>query len=106
VTEAIKHNDQPCLSLESLWNTLHSTFNTAQNGQTNIEILNDIIHKPMAQWAPFSKEELKQVIAKCNDSSAPGLDKLSWRHLKIIIKQDKCLTNIINIANACINLGH
>jgi len=60
----------------------------------------------MAQWAPFSKEELKQVIAKYNDSLAPGLDKLLWRHLKIIIKQDECLTNITNIANVCINLGH
>ena len=105
-TEAIKHNDQLCLSPESLWDMLHSTFNTAQNRQTNIEILNNIVHKPTAQWAPFSKEELKQVIAKCNDSLAPGSDKLLWRYLKIIIKQDKCLTNIINIANACINLGH
>jgi len=46
------------------------------------------------------------VIAKCNDSLAPGPDKLLWRYLKIIIKQDKCLTNTINIANACINLEH
>ena len=85
---------------------LHSTFNTAQNHQINIKILNKIDYKPVAQWAPFSKKELKQVIVKCNDSSAPGLDKLSWRYLKIFIKQDKCLTNIINVANVCINLGH
>jgi len=58
------------------------------------------------QWPPFSKEELKQAIIKCNDSSAPEPDKLSWQHLKIIIKQDECLANIINIANVCINLGH
>jgi len=32
----------------------------------------------MAQWAPFSKEKLKQAIVKCNDSSAPEPDKLSW----------------------------
>jgi len=81
-------------------------FNTAQNCHTNIGILNKIDHKPVLQWAPFSKEELKQAIIKCNDSSAPGPDKLSWRHLKIIIKQDECLANIINVANACINLGH
>ena len=37
---------------------------------------------------------------------APGPDKLSWQHLKIIIEQNKCLVNIINVANACINLGH
>jgi len=77
-TKAIKHNGQPCLSPESLWDALYSTFNTAQNCQINIEILNEIDHKPAAQWAPFSKEELKQAIVKCNDSSAPGPDKLSW----------------------------
>ena len=31
---------------------------------------------------------------------------MSWRHWKIIIKNDECLSKIINIANACINLGH
>ena len=30
---------------------------------------------------------------------------MSWRHWKIIIKNDECLSKIINIANACINLG-
>ena len=29
-----------------------------------------------------------------------------WRHLKIILNQDSCLAHIINIADACINLGH
>ena len=106
VTKAIKHNSQPCLSPESLWNALHSTFNTTQNCQINIKILNEINYKPVAQWAPFSKKELKQAIIKYNDSLAPGPDKLSWRHLKIIIKQDEYLTNIINVANACINLEY
>ena len=36
----------------------------------------------------------------------PGPDKLSWRHLKIILNQDKCLVNIINITNLCINLEY
>jgi len=105
-TKTIKHNGQPCLSPESLWDTIHSMFNTASNCHTNIGIHNKIDHKPVSQWAPFSKEELKQAIIKCNDSLAPGLDKLSWQHLKIIIKQDECLANIINIANVYINLGH
>jgi len=82
---------------------LHSTFNTAQNCPININILNKIDHKPVSLWNPFSKKEFKQAIVKCNKSSAPRLDKLSWRHLKSIIKQDKCL---VNIANMCINLGH
>ena len=35
-----------------------------------------------------------------------GPDKLTWHHLKFIIKDNSCLTNIVNIADACINLGH
>ena len=30
---------------------------------------------------------------------------MSWRHWKIIFKNNECLSKIINIANACINLG-
>ena len=46
------------------------------------------------------------MILKCSNSSALGPDKISWRHWKIIIKNNECLSKIINIANACINLGH
>jgi len=60
----------------------------------------------MSQWFPFSKEEFKQAINKCNNLSVPGPDKLSWQHLKSIINQDECLVNIINVADACFNLGH
>ena len=46
------------------------------------------------------------MISKCADSSSPGPDRLTWRHWKTIVKNDVCLSKIINIANACINLGH
>ena len=95
-----------CLSPESLWNTLHNIFNTALHRHVDLDILNETNHKPTLQWFPFSREEFKQVINKCNNSSAPGPDKLSWCHLKFIVNQDECLANIINIANACFNLGH
>ena len=36
----------------------------------------------------------------------PGLDKLLWSHLKKIIKNDECIIRLIDIANACIDLGH
>jgi len=104
--EAIKHNDCPCLFPESLWDTLHSTFNTALNRQVDLNILSKIEYKATSQWYPFSKEEFNQAISKCNDLLMPGPDKLTWHHLKSIVKQDKCLVNIINIADSCINLGH
>jgi len=104
--KAIKYNGHLCLSPESLWDALHSTFNTALNRQVDLNVLNEIDCKLTLQWYPFSKEEFKQVINKCNNLSVLGPDKLTWRHLKSIINQDDCLNNIINITNLCFNLGH
>ena len=60
----------------------------------------------MSFWKLFFKEEFRQAINKCNNSSVSGLDKLTWHHLKSILKQDDCLNNIINITDTCINLEH
>ena len=104
--EAINHDCHLCLTLDSLWNALHSSFNTALNCLVDLNILNEVEHKPSQWWSPFSRNEFKSAISKCSDSSAPGPDKLSWCHLKFIVKNDACLTNIINIADSCINLGY
>ena len=104
--EAIKYDNQPCLTLESLWNTLHSTFNTALHQQINIEVLDEIGDKASTFWTLFSKEKFKHTISNYNNSSTLGLNKLSWSYLKSILKQDKCLCNIIKITDACINLEH
>ena len=84
--EAIKYNNQPCLTLDSLWNTLHSIFNTVLYYHIDIKILDEIGNKPKVFWTPFSKEEFKHAISNCNNSSTSGLDKLLWNHLKSILK--------------------
>jgi len=104
--EAIKYDGQLCFSPDSLWSALHSSFNTTLHRQVDVNVLNEIGSKAMSFWKPFSKEEFRQAINKCNNSSAPGPNKLMWHHIKSILKQDECLINIINIADACINLGH
>ena len=104
--EAIKHNDRPCLTPESLWNALHSTFNTALHRQVDVEILNELAQKLSQNWGPFSRSKFLSVISKCADSSSPGPDRLTWHHWKIIVKNDTYLSKVINIADACINLGH
>ena len=81
-------------------------FNTALYCQVNIEILDEIPEKLTSPWLSFSKEEFRIAIANCNNASVPGPDKLSWSHLKIILKDNECLGIIICIANACIELGY
>ena len=74
--------------------------------QINTDILDEIGSKTTTAWAPFSKEEFKQALIKCNNSLAPSPDKLSWHYLKSILKQDVCFYNFINIADVYIHLGH
>ena len=83
--KAIKYDNQPCFTLDSLWNALHSTFNTMLHQHIDIEILDEIGNKPKALWIPFSKEKFKCAICNCNNSSIPSPDKLLWNHLKSIL---------------------
>jgi len=103
--EAIKYNGQPCLEINNLWQALYESFNSTQHQQVNTSLLEEIPNKITTKWPPFLKEEFLTSINKCSNDSTPGPDKLSWRHLKVITKNLTCLVNIMNIANACINLG-
>ena len=77
-----------------------------QNHQVNIDLLEEIPSRLIIRWKPFSEEEFTSSIMKYNNSSTSGPNKLSWRHLKIIVKDVTCLRNLINIADTYIKLGH
>ena len=85
---------------------LHNSFNLAQNWHINPDLLDEISNKEVTRWPPFLKVEIIDAINKCNNSSTLGLDKLSWRYFKKIIKNEECINKLINIANTCIDLGH
>jgi len=104
--ESIKYDDQQCLEIKDLWNALYSTFNKALHRQVNVNVLDEIYDKPISPWPSFSKEEFRLALSKYNNLSASGLNKLSWGHLKYILKEDECLNIIISIANACIEVGY
>ena len=74
--EAIKYDNQPCLLLDSLWNALYSSFNTAFHRQVDISILDEIGNKQVTAWALFSKKEFKIALEGYNNLSTPGPDKL------------------------------
>ena len=106
VIETIKYNGQQYVDINDLWCALHSTFNTANNRQVDTSILDEISNKPIVPWPEFSREEFKFALSSCNNSSAPGPDKLSWNHLKTIFDEIECLDTFVRMANTCINLGY
>ena len=104
--ETIKYHDQQFLNIDDLWNILHFTFNTALHRQVDIDILDEIANKPTSPWPSFSKEEFRLALSSYNNFFVPSPNKLTWGHLKIILKDNKCLNIIIHIVNACIELGY
>jgi len=104
--EAIKYNNQPCLEINDLWHALHSSFNIALHHSIENVILNEIDLISPFSWTLFLEEEFTNVLAKCNNSSTPGLDELSWSYLKHVLKDNVWLNNIIRIANVCLDLGY
>ena len=104
--KAIQYNRQPCIKLDDLWQALHQIFNLVQKWQINSDIMNEIPTRNITIWTSFSVKEFRSSIVKCNNSSIPGLNKVSWKYLKAIVKDDMYLNNFVNIANICINLEH
>jgi len=104
--KAVKYNGHPCIKIKDLWSALHSLFNKAQDHQINSNVLDEISNKQPVEWVSFSEKKFTSFIAKYNNLSTLGPDKLSWRHFKCIIKDKLCLKRIINIADAFFELGY
>ena len=88
------------------WGDDHNTFNSAQDWWINPKVLNEILSKQISTWLPFSNKEFKRTIIKYSNSFTSGLNCISWKHLKAVIKDKKCFKNIINITNIYINLQY
>ena len=104
--KAIQYNSWPFIELDDFWKALYLSFNAILNCQIDTNLLEEIPSKPTIRQKLFSEEKFISSVAKYNNLSTPGLDKLSWRHLKRIIKEAVYLRKFINIADICINLGH
>jgi len=104
--EAIYHKDHPCNNLTALWNALHSLYNSAENRSINMRLLDRINQYDDIDWPPFTGQEFINAIAKCSNTSLPGPDHVTWRHLKTLISDKTCLSKIVNITNTCITVGY
>ena len=75
--EMIKYNSQPYLKLNDLWQALYLSFNTAQYYLIDKNVLNEIVQFSSLFWTHFLEEKFTSAIAKCNNESASGPNKLT-----------------------------
>ncbi|KAJ2936696.1 hypothetical protein H1R20_g404, partial [Candolleomyces eurysporus] len=104
--KAIQFEGWLCHNLGDLWNTLHSTYNTASDRPVDVSVLEELPDEPERPWPKFSQLELRQALEACSARSAPGPDHIMWRHLKQILALSECGDIIIALANGCMESGH
>ncbi|CAA7269302.1 unnamed protein product [Cyclocybe aegerita] len=104
--EAIRNGNQPCHDMDDLWDTLHSTYNSASGREYDASVLDELPDKPVREWADFSEHELLSALKGYSNSSAPGPDHVTWVHLKELLKDKHVLALFIVLANACLQVGH
>jgi hypothetical protein len=75
--ESISFRDEPCNTLDSLWNALHSTYNVASGRKCEMESLNEWPAFPEREWLDFTPNEVQVALAACAKNSAPGPDHIT-----------------------------
>jgi hypothetical protein len=77
VCKAIQFQGQPCHTLESLWDTLHGTYNAASGWQVDLTVLDDLDPLPERDWVGFSAHKMFDMLFACLSHSAPGPDHVT-----------------------------
>ena len=62
--------------------------------------MDEILIYQNVDWPPFFKAEFTNAINKYNNSLTSGPDHILWSHVKLLIKGDKYITNLVNIVNS------
>jgi hypothetical protein len=100
--QAILYQGVPCTSPDQLWNTLHSTFNSALDRP-----IGDKWESPSIRaWVAYSASELSDALTGTLNRSAPGADHIMWCHLKCIVRDSYASRLFLWLANACLQSGH
>ena len=103
----IKKDGKLVDSIDELFNVMHSQFSsTGQAPNTiNWDFINNIPNHPTHDFLPISVHELWSALGKTSNTSAPGLDHLTWCHLKILLSMPACDKALVKLFNAIMTSG-
>ncbi|KAF7779125.1 hypothetical protein Agabi119p4_3470 [Agaricus bisporus var. burnettii] len=96
-----------CNTEEKLFETLHNTYNAADNREVDVSSMyREIEEFEEREWVKFSVQEFHDALKNCAKNTAPGPDHVSWRLWKRFATDDKVCQFVTKIANACFDTGY
>jgi hypothetical protein len=81
--DMIHYDDSPCETPAQLWNGLQNTYNSVADRLVPAMIDDYVLSSSQWEWIPFTLNELCESLEACSNTSVPGPDHLTWRHLKV-----------------------
>lgn len=100
-----KLDGSPMSSKTEFWQELDGLFQNASKRPIDPSYTNILPSHPPRPWAPFRPDELTDAIEGHSVHSAPGIDHVTWRHIKAILKNATCRSKLADLFSACIFLG-
>ncbi|EKM73842.1 hypothetical protein AGABI1DRAFT_81057 [Agaricus bisporus var. burnettii JB137-S8] len=106
--EAILDNEgNSCNTEEKLFETLHNTYNAADNREVDVSSMyREIEELKEREWVKFSVQEFHDALKNCAKNTAPGPDHVLWRLWKRFATDDTVCHFVTKVANACFDTGY
>ncbi|KAF8657549.1 hypothetical protein AX14_007865 [Amanita brunnescens Koide BX004] len=99
----ILRDGQPIPDVETLFDTMHAHFSTSAAAEhVSWKAIDEIPQHPERNFPLISLKELWDALRPTTNSSAPGPDHVTWRHLKLALSipdTDAALVRLFN--NVC-----
>ena len=101
----VKDSNTPVSSIDHLWDVFNRQFNFSQASPVDWDFVNNIPARDERAFPPISTYEVKTTLQSTINTSAPGTDHVTWRHLKILLSDYEVATAITTLYNRIIDEG-
>ena len=99
-------NDDPIKDPKALLQHMHQHFNSSvASGTINWHFIHNLPTEAERSSLAVSSAEVLEALNSTSNSSAPGSDHITWRHLKLVVKDKKALHALATLFNRVIDEG-
>ena len=86
--------------------TAEVDFDAKMISEVDLSVLDSLPTLQERDWPPLSALKLTDALCSCSSRSSPGLDHITWVHLKAVLENKKSVQLLVTLADACICVGH
>lgn len=100
-----KLDGSPMTNKTEFWQELDALFQNADTRPVDPSYKHSLPTHAPREWHRFLPEELTHAIEKLTPHSAPGIDHITWRHIKKLLNDPANTRKLADLFSACVFLG-